>query len=200
MNFFDYFQIVFQAVFLSVFIGRSIVLTAKGERVFVAGSGKKGFGAMLERSFFLFFPLWIAAIVVRSLGFSPDFLPATLFEDLFRSAALQVAGCILLVIGFLVFIAALTSFGRSWRIGIDKKSPGRLVTGGIFALSRNPIFLSIDLYFIGTFLLYSSPFFLISAAVVVLGMHVQILQEERFLVGHYGEPYDAYVGKVRRYF
>ena len=62
------------------------------------------------------------------------------------SAIARNAGAWFVVAGVLILILALLSFGNSWRIGIDTRTPGQLVTTGIFAFSRNPIFVFMDLY------------------------------------------------------
>jgi hypothetical protein len=51
MNLFNYFQIISLIIFLLVFFGRTIWLRKKGTKVFVLRSGKKGFTALLEKSF-----------------------------------------------------------------------------------------------------------------------------------------------------
>ena len=56
----------------------------------------------------------------------------------------------------------------------------------------------VDLYFIGTFLVNGTVTFLLFA-VVVVGMHYQILQEEAFLRGVHGDAYEAYCRETRRY-
>jgi protein-S-isoprenylcysteine O-methyltransferase Ste14 len=61
-------------------------------------------------------------------------------------------------------------------------------------------FLFIDLYFIGTFLINGTLFFLLTALIIVIGIHYQILQEERFLTQHYGDSYREYYNTVGRYF
>lgn len=109
-------------------------------------------------------------------------------------------GAMLIIAGFVIFIWSLVSFGNAWRVGIDEKNPGGLVTGCIFAFSRNPIFIFIDLYFSGTFLINGSLIFLIFAVSVVAGLHYQILQEEKSLLKTYGQVYRDYCARVRRYF
>ena len=47
MNYFDYFQVITLIVFLMGFFGRTIWLRRKGTKIFVIGSGKKGFAAFL---------------------------------------------------------------------------------------------------------------------------------------------------------
>jgi len=105
-----------------------------------------------------------------------------------------------LAVGGAVFILALVSFGASWRIGIDAKTPGGLVTTGIFALSRNPIFVFLDLYAFGTFLINGTLGFLLFALVLAAGIHYQILQEESFLRRTYGTDYHDYCRRTARYF
>ena len=112
---------------------------------------------------------------------------------------LTVAGIVIISCSILLFAGALVSFKASWRVGIDKLNPGSLITGGIFSISRNPIFLSMDLYFLGTFLVTSNLFFLLSFIGMLVGFHFQIRQEEMFLLQKYGKSYQHYLSEVRRY-
>ncbi|MBP7584884.1 MAG: isoprenylcysteine carboxylmethyltransferase family protein [Spirochaetes bacterium] len=199
MSSFDWFQLVMLGLFLLVFGGRTIMLSLKGTRIIVLGAGKGGFGAVLEIAFLAGLLAWCWEIIVHALRLDMHLLPGRAYAPLFRSDAVASAGAVMIAAGFVFFVWALVSFGNSWRVGIDTRKPGGLVTGGAFALSRNPIFLFMDLYFTGTFLVTGTPFFLAFALVTVAGIHFQILQEERFLKGHYGDEYLAYAGSVRRY-
>ena len=113
--------------------------------------------------------------------------------------AFQFAGTVVIFLGLLVFCLALISFSSSWRVGIDTVSPGGLITTGVFSVTRNPIFLSMDLYFLGTFFIYSNPLFLMCFVCVALGFQFQIRQEETFLIERYGDKYRKYMGQVNRY-
>jgi protein-S-isoprenylcysteine O-methyltransferase Ste14 len=73
------------------------------------------------------------------------------------------------------------------------------VTNGIFSITRNPIFVYIDLYFIGTALINANALFIIFALITVIGTHYQILQEEKHLNNLYKEEYVEYKKRVRRY-
>ncbi|MFC2126320.1 methyltransferase family protein [Bacteroidota bacterium] len=92
------------------------------------------------------------------------------------------------------------SFKTSWRIGIDTKKPDELITSGIFKYSRNPIFLFIDMLFVGMALIYPNIFMIVFAIVTVVGLNHQIHHEELFLMDHYKDEYQKYRRKVRRYF
>lgn len=199
MNYFDYFQIITLAIFLSIFLGRSLWLARKGTVVFRLGSGKKGSTALLEKSFLIFFPLWLFEIFVHSLHLNIQFLPSALVNPLFISSIIPFAGLVIIFASILVFSLALISFKSSWRVGIDTVAPGGLITTGIFSWSRNPIFLSMNLYFLGTFLIYCNLFFLFCFICIAFGFHFQIRQEEVFLTQKYVDSYHAYMKQVRRY-
>jgi protein-S-isoprenylcysteine O-methyltransferase Ste14 len=199
MNYFDYFQVLTLIIFLLVFFGRTIWLRSKGTKVFVLGSGKKGFNALLEKSFLILFPIWLIEIGIHSLHLNIQFLPVVLVKEIFRNQITQFAGVIVIFIGLLVFSVALISFNSSVSVGIDTVSPGDLITTGVFSVTRNPIFLSMDLYFLGTFLIYSNPFFLMCFVCIALGFEFQIRHEETFLIERYGDKYRKYMAQVNRY-
>jgi protein-S-isoprenylcysteine O-methyltransferase Ste14 len=203
MNYFDYYQVITLIIFLLVFFGRTIWLRITGTRVFVLGSGKKGFTALLEKSFLIFFPIWLIEIGIHSLHLNIQFLPLVLVMPIFKNQIMQFAGAAVIFVSLLFFCLALISFNSSWRVGIDTVSPGDLIITGVFSVTRNPIFLSMDLYFLGTFLIYSNLFFLMCFVCIFvcigLGFQFQIRQEETFLLERYGENYRKYMALVNRY-
>ncbi|MEW6104467.1 MAG: isoprenylcysteine carboxylmethyltransferase family protein [bacterium] len=172
----------------------------KGIKPFVLGIGKKGLQALLEISFFFGLVIWTLEVIRSSFNLDFHIFSEVLYTALFQIIPLKIVGVIFIVLGFVIFIWALISFGSSWRVGIDKQRPGQLVISGIFKITRNPIFIFLDLYFVGTWLIYTNLFFLISSVLVMVGIHYQILQEEKFLITQYGDEYRNYMKKVRRYF
>jgi len=111
----------------------------------------------------------------------------------------MLLGVTLVTLGLVIFIFAFVSFGDSWRVGIDVRSPGALVTTGIFAASRNPIYVFLDLWFFGIFLINGTLIFLLFAVAAVALLHWQIRREEDFLLRLYGQPYQDYRAKTGRY-
>jgi len=97
------------------------------------------------------------------------------------------------------FFITLKTFGRSFRVGIDINTKDDLITNGVFSISRNPIYLAFITFFIGIFLAYPNIGTVTILAVFMAGIHRQILREEKFLKGHYGNDYITYCDKVRRY-
>jgi len=199
--FFGYFQLGALAVFLLVFVGRSVYLRfGRNISPFALGVGKRGLRRMVELGFLVIFALWVTEILATALALDWRIFPAPLQRRLLDSLSSQIAGGALVTAGGAVFILALVSFGASWRIGIDAKTPGGLVTTGMFALSRNPIFVFLDLYAFGTFLINGTLGFLLFALVLAAGIHYQILQEESFLRRTYGTDYHDYCRRTARYF
>jgi len=200
-TFFGYFQLAALAVILLVFVGRSIfLLFARNINPFVLGVGKGGLRRAVEVGFLVIFALWAIEILATSLALEWRIFPVPLQRRLLDSLSSQIAGVALVTAGCAIFILALDSFGASWRIGIDGKTPGGLVTTGMFALSRNPIFVFLDLYAFGTFLINGTLGFLLSTLVLAAGIHYQIFQEESFLRRTYGTSYHDYCRRTARYF
>ncbi len=201
MGIFDVFQLAGLVFFLVVFLVRTLALWLKQDiNPFALGARKKGLHRLFELALFPWLVLWMLAILASTQHGLFRSIPAAWNPLLLNNLLLKIAGALLIVLGDFVFILALISFGNSWRVGIDDKKPGALVTGGVFAFSRNPIFVFLDLYFIGTFLIDGTLVFLIFAGVTVLGIHYQILQEEKFLTGKYGQAYQEYCSRTGRYF
>jgi protein-S-isoprenylcysteine O-methyltransferase Ste14 len=98
-----------------------------------------------------------------------------------------------------LYVLALRDLGASWRFTIDRERSGELVTTGVFAFSRNPIYVALMLLALGVSLaLGSLPLILLACAAPFYFQHL-IRREERFLAGHYGEAYRAYGARVRRW-
>ena len=171
--------------------GRALMLSKKGIRASVFGE--------TDRSDFFLLPIFLVfAYAVFACAFGLP-MPAVLAKPFWTNAAAGWPGFLLCVLALVGFFAALRSFGDSFRVGIDEKNPDKLVTSGMFAVSRNPIYVSFLLFFSGMFLLYPNPVFLCVFVLFVIAIHRQILREEAFLKVHYGKDYAEYCKRVRRY-
>ncbi len=162
-----------------------------------SGINAMKFGA-LDKTDFLIPPF---AFFYFYLVFAAAFGWATVStQEFFHSAVVSWAGVAFCLAGLLLLLWSLVSFGRSFRIGIDTDGPDKLITGGIFALSRNPIYVVFGLILIGQFLIFSNWMLLVYAGAGVWLFHRQVLREEAYLNAHYGQEYAAYCRRVRRYF
>jgi protein-S-isoprenylcysteine O-methyltransferase Ste14 len=126
-------------------------------------------------------------------------LPTVSRQEFFHSETLSWIGVLLCVAGLFLLFLSLVSFGKSFRVGIDQDNPDELVTTGIFAFSRNPIYVAFGLVLLGQFLVFSNWILLVYLVAAIWLFHRQILREEEYLRSHYGQPYSEYCDRVRRY-
>lgn len=75
-----------------------------------------------------------------------------------------------------------------------------IVTSGAFSLSRNPLYLSLNLVYTALALLVNALWVLVLLVPLMFVMHVGVIRrEERYLEAKFGDAYRAYRSKVRRY-
>jgi len=79
----------------------------------------------------------------------------------------RALGWLLFLGGLVLTLVAQAQMGASWRIGIDDR-PTRLVTSGLFALSRNPIFSGMFLTLAGVVLISPAAWTLCGGAVALV--------------------------------
>ena len=120
--------------------------------------------------------------------------------EVLNSIWVKIPGLAVLVSAFILFIWAQLALGNSWRLGIDRRHPGKLVTREIYSLSRHPIYLFFDLYFFAVFLLNANLVFLLFNIIIASVLHLQIMAEEKFMSDYYGAPYKEYASRVGMYF
>jgi protein-S-isoprenylcysteine O-methyltransferase Ste14 len=201
MSFLNIWVLTLFALFYIVFIGRSVMLYRHFSiNPFVLGKGKRGPQRLVEVLFFIGLLYWTWETLNVAAAFGHRILPGFFYQQAPFPVIIKAAGCGLLLLGFVLFGWALFSLGSSWRIGIDRHTPGGLITSGAFAISRNPIFVAVDCYFLGVALIYGNLLFGLLFLIAAGGIHYQILQEERFLAERYECQYVEYRNKVRRYF
>ena len=200
ITFLDGFQLLTLAAFLTLVVWRTVNLLIRSKvNPLTFSPVRKGKSGILEVLLFAGVNLWAMAVVFCSLSLEGPMFAWPCSVRLLDAMPAKLLGITLILCGFVTFVLALGALGNSWRLGIDENHPGLLVTTGIYSYSRNPIYLFFDLYFLGTFLVNGSLFFLIAAVLVALNLHHQILQEERFLASAHGATYEAYFAGVARY-
>ena len=112
---------------------------------------------------------------------------------------LETTGMVLVTLGFVLGLLALAAMKDSWRVGIRYDQKTRLVTGGIFRVSRNPYFLSHDILIFGYLLIFTSPVLIALYVMLVAVFHRMILEEEKYLEAVHGEAYAEYRKTSARY-
>lgn len=199
MKFADLFQLASIGTFLLIFAARAAhLLLVRKINPIAIGRGKKGFALVFELVAFAGLIVWMVGII---LHVTRAYKLAGLWDlQLFDSNPARAAGVVMVASAMLLFALAFLSFGNSWRVGFDRQTPGALVTGGVFAFSRNPIYVSMNLWFIGVALINGTLFFVAFAVLAAAALHWQMLREERFCTELYGAPYAEYRARTARYF
>ena len=103
------------------------------------------------------------------------------------------------MLGDMIFLVSVLCMKDSWRAGIPDKDRTKLVTTGIYRYSRNPAFLGFDFMYVGLLLMHFNLSMLVVSAFAIIMLHLQILQEERYLTENYGDSYREYRKHVFRY-
>lgn len=152
----------------------------------------------IDKSDFLLPPV---ALFYFYLVFAHAFAWPTLgAQEFFPAEGIAWLGVFLCAAGLALLLWSLLSFGRSFRVGIDTEHPDKLITSGVFAFSRNPIYVAFALILLGQFLIFSNWILLVYLGAAVWLFHRQVLREEAYLKQHYGPEYVEYGRRVRRYF
>lgn len=200
MTGFDIFPLASFIVLIVMISGRIILLKRKGIRV-SSSTGKKNKPALFLYPLFLaLLLLWLFEIVKPLFHFRCYVLPGSVANLLTESAILKLSGVIIIVFAMVLLLLTLFHFKNSLRFGLDENNQGEMITNGIFSHSRNPFFITINLYFAGIAMIFPNLFFICFTALSFASTHFFILKEEKFLRKHYGKKYDDYMKKVRRYF
>jgi protein-S-isoprenylcysteine O-methyltransferase Ste14 len=148
-----------------------------------------------------FYAVPVILLLVTTLVFS--FFPsAYIFATpiiWLENRIVQIIGLVLMVLGLIWIAMAQSHMGKSWRIGIDAKNRTELVETGLFAVSRNPIFLGVRTALFGFFLALPSAFTLVAVVLADVLIQIQVRLEEEFLASVHGEKYAEFRGRVRRW-
>jgi protein-S-isoprenylcysteine O-methyltransferase Ste14 len=111
-----------------------------------------------------------------------------------------VLGGIFIASGLVIAIIAVRTFRRAGTNVEPWKPALRLVTGGIFGLIRNPMYVALVVLLAGLAIALGSDwaFVLIVPAGLILHFGV-VKREELYLEGKFGGSYRAYTERVPRY-
>ena len=198
-RFFDWFLLGALACLLGLAVWRASGLYARGVHVLVIDWQRSSREKLADLFAVLVVLSWFYETVAYAWPLGSHVFPARLAAVVVESVVVKALGVVVVCAGLLIFALALLGFADSWRIGIDRNTPGALVTGGIFARTRNPIYVALDLITCGTFLVLGRAIFLALALALAGLLHYQIRREEAYLAGKYGDAYRAYCARIGRY-
>ncbi|MFN6924242.1 MAG: methyltransferase family protein [Tabrizicola sp.] len=139
-------------------------------------------------------PVWLAAHVLAAWGLS------LISPRLFGSLG-DWLGTLLVGLGLLVMLGAAAQMALARTTVIPRRDPSSLVTTGLFAWSRNPIYLADALILTGAILWLDAILALpLLAGFVWLIQTRFIRDEEARLTAAFGPEFDLWAARTRRWF
>lgn len=149
------------------------------------------YGNFLFRFRNLVFP---AVMVLLFVAFQPAFLGGS------GDAWLNAFGLMIVIAGQAVRVGVI-GLAYIKRGGLKKKVYAEnLVTEGVFAHCRNPLYVGNGLMMLGFFVIHNSPWvYLLGGAFFLYAYRAIVAAEEQFLHGKFGAAYEAYCRDVPRW-
>lgn len=106
----------------------------------------------------------------------------------------KILGLALIAVGGGLATAATRAAGS-----VDMAVPERMVTDGVYARSRHPMYVSWTLIYAGTTLVTGNRWLILLSPILVGLVHLETGKEERMLRSAFGSEYDRYRAQVPRY-
>ena len=99
-----------------------------------------------------------------------------------------------------LWVKAYAAFRRARTSMLHSRRSRALIVNGPFAYTRNPLYLSLVLFYAGFSFVASAVWPMLLLPIAVLGLHfLAIIPEEGYLEGTYGNQYRTYKARVRRW-
>ncbi|MDQ8703877.1 isoprenylcysteine carboxylmethyltransferase family protein [Streptomyces sp. LHD-70] len=173
---------------------RSVIQARRtGDTGFRGLSGRPGSASWWAGVLFVLALLGGGAAPIASLTGLPD-LPSTGWP------LLRGAGLVITLAGITATLLAQSAMGTSWRVGVDAGERTVLVTSGMFAAVRNPVFTAMAVTATGLALMVPNAVALLALTALVTAVQLQVrIVEEPYLRSVHGEAYDAYARRAGRF-
>ncbi len=126
-------------------------------------------------------------------------VPFSLPPGILRQALIPV-GIALIIAGMGLIVLARREFARYGQPTDPGHPTGKMVKTGVFAISRNPLYLGGFVVLLGIALALNMPWALVMLLLSMMICHyVLILPEERYLAAKFGAEYQEYLASVHRW-
>lgn len=135
-----------------------------------------------------------------ALAFALQETAALRILDQALAQAPRAAGFIVIVVGLAIDLAAMWALARRRTAIMPNAAASALVSDGVFAWSRNPIYLGNTVLLAGAALALRWGWLILLAPVTVIAVtRLAIEREERHLAARFGEDWRAYAARVGRW-
>ena len=111
------------------------------------------------------------------------------------------------LIGILGLIGSLGIFFSGFNIfktydenPVPTSSTNKIIKTGIFAYTRNPIYLSFVIFLLSMFFVFENVMYFLSAVAMAVWLHNYVIkEEEKFLIDKFPDEFDRYMATVKRW-
>lgn len=147
---------------------------------------------------------WEIAEVVFGIPFLASIalqfvVPFSLSQGVVRQALIPV-GIALIIAGIGVIVLARREFARYGQPTDPGHPTSKVVKTGVFAISRNPLYLGGSISLLGIALLLNTLWAIVMLLLsIIICRYVLIIPEERYLATKFGNEYKDYVASVNRW-
>ncbi len=118
----------------------------------------------------------------------------------FLTPAIIPGGVALIIVGSALVVLARREFAQRGQPTDPGRPTTKVVSTGVFSVSRNPIYLGAVCFLVGVALAVNLPWVLVLLLPSLVACHyVLIAPEERYLVAKFGEEYRVYTATVHRW-
>ena len=177
------------AVFYIIYLGKMMLQRKKGIQTDQIAKGSRR-----DKVYYTEIALKIATYSVVLVEVVSVFVTKIQFP-----AVIVWIGVVFGMIGDFIFGTAVLTMKDNWRAGLAEDDKTQMVTNGIYGISRNPAFLGFDCVYLSILIMFFNPVLLLFSLFAMVMLHLQILQEEKYLPTVFGQEYLDYQRKVCRY-
>ena len=114
--------------------------------------------------------------------------------------ALKLIGILCFIFSILIFFSGFNIFKSYEENPVPTSETKRIIKTGIFAYTRNPIYLSMVMFHLSMFLVFENVMYFLSAVGLAIWLHNYVIKsEENYLLSIFPDEYDRYMKAVRRW-
>ncbi|MEW6028376.1 MAG: methyltransferase family protein [Chloroflexota bacterium] len=126
--------------------------------------------------------------------------PLSMPQGILRQVLLPV-GILLIIIGIGIIVSTRREFAQYGQPTDPGHPTSKIVKTGVFAISRNPLYLGSVIVLLGIALTLNILWALVTLLVsMALCHYILIIPEEQYLAAKFGKEYEEYVASVHRWF
>ena len=137
---------------------------------------------------------WLASLRPLSVFAVPEWARVSEWYEVVRGVAAVVA-----VLCLAATIKCWARMGKDWRMAVTGEPAQPLITDGLFARIRHPIYAFSVLLMLCTMVILPTLSMLVAGLAHIALMVMKARNEERHLLAHHGEAYARYLARTGRF-